>query len=65
MLHDRPLERIEAEQYANTFAGRMEDLERQAIASGDVGLMAQADQTNAHMRYMRDSALNSLVWTRG
>jgi len=62
MWHDRPLERIASERHAKTLAGEMENLDRQAIASGNVGLMALSDLANAHMRDMFDSALAALVY---
>ena len=58
---DRPMEQIEALHYADSFAGRLEELERQAAAIADPGLMAQVDQAHAHFRYMQAEALHQLL----
>lgn len=60
-LHDRPMPRTEAIGYANTFYGRMEELDRKAAALGHPSLMAESDQANAHMRTMQDEALSQLL----
>jgi len=62
---DRPMERIEAEQYAKTFAGQMEELGRQSVTSGDAGIVAVMDQAEAHMSYLRDASLGMLLDSAG
>lgn len=60
-LHDRPMPRSEAIGYANTFYGRMEELDRQAVASGHPGIMAESDQAHARMRSLQEDALSQLL----
>lgn len=60
-LHDRPMPRTEAIGYANTFYGRVEELDRQASALGRPALMAESDQTRAHIRTMQAEALRQLL----
>ena len=57
MYCDRPQTEWEAEFWANTLAGRMEDIERRAVSIGAYGVLASLDQVRARLRDERDRIL--------
>lgn len=61
MSDPHPMTSDEAKHYGESFAGRMEEIERKAAALGDPGLTAQLDHARAHADYMRNVALSRLL----
>jgi len=58
-MTDRHMTEHEAIDYADTLAGRMEDLTRRAHRIGAHGLIADLDQLNARLRDERNRILEA------
>lgn len=60
-LHDRPMTRTEDAGYAETMAGRIEEVAREAIRLGVPMLLAKLDQIEAQFRDVQDAELGAIL----